>query len=66
MATHTHLHTKIPSWLHMPTMGMPTVASWGENLGDMVDLAQVCVGGGNRCVLQGPYADHRGQSGRHV
>ena len=36
-----HMQTRIPSWLHMPSMAMPTVASWGENLGDMVDLAQV-------------------------
>jgi hypothetical protein len=35
------MQTRIPSWLHMPSMAMPTVASWGENLGDMVDLAQV-------------------------
>ena len=37
----SHMQTRIPSWLHMPSLGIPTVASWGENLGDMVDLSQV-------------------------
>mmetsp|Transcript_39015 Transcript_39015/g.86806 ORF Transcript_39015/g.86806 Transcript_39015/m.86806 type:complete len:863 (-) Transcript_39015:1327-3915(-) len=32
------VNNRIPSWLHMPSVGLPVVASWGENL---VDLAQV-------------------------
>lgn len=26
-----HMHTRIPSWLHMPGLGLPVVASWGDN-----------------------------------
>ncbi len=32
-----HMSTRIPSWLHMPGMGLPMVASWGDNLAGACD-----------------------------
>ncbi|GAX78039.1 hypothetical protein CEUSTIGMA_g5481.t1 [Chlamydomonas eustigma] len=34
------MQTRLPSWLHMPALGMPTVASWGEGLEGVKDMAQ--------------------------